>query len=393
MSTHRPSVLFFVEGFTDIRFVLALSEVSRLTLCVPATSYEASGLGERLAASGAPVRVATVPGGRAAFQLRSLQWLWRHAKEFDVIVSQEMLRGSLNATILGRLRSVPVITYTAIPAVEYFRCRRDRGQLGAFPAAVGELAIRALLTINGRLATTTVALGDYLRTVAARYSRHTVNGHYYGVDTAYFRPVSADERRQLRAALDLPLDSFIVFLASRISHEKDPETALRAVGLLRAEGMDVRLLNLSGGYREFLELAQRLALPDASDWVMARPAAHPMRELAAYFQACDVTAQASLAEGLGLSPLESLACGTPVVATEVGGMAVHLRGAARLVPRGDVRAMADALAWVARHPDEARRQALDARTMVVRDWSRERAIESLREVIDSVSGVRTGKAA
>ena len=68
-------------------------------------------------------------------------------------------------------------------------------------------------------------------------------------------------------------------------------------------------------------------------------------------------ALASLAEGLGISPrLKSLACGTPVVATAVGGMAVELEGYARLVPRRDAEAMARELLWVAANRDAAARR-------------------------------------
>ena len=48
----KPRLLFFVEGFTDIRFVVGLSEISRLSLCVPAAAYAESGLKARVAASG-----------------------------------------------------------------------------------------------------------------------------------------------------------------------------------------------------------------------------------------------------------------------------------------------------------------------------------------------------
>jgi glycosyltransferase involved in cell wall biosynthesis len=378
-------LLFFVEGFTDIRYVVGLSEIADLTLCVPAGAYAASGLRERIAASGARVQVHEIVGGRAAYQWRSFAWLWRHAREFDVILSQELLRGSLNATIVGALRGVPVITTIMLAPVEYFRCRRRRGQIGALPAVGGEAVIRMLMTINGRLSTRCVALGEYLNGVASRYCARTVAGGYYGVDTTFFTPVSGEERAVLRRRLELPDEAFIIFLASRISHEKDPETVLRATAMARARGLDAVLLNLSGGYKEFLELARTLNLPDPDRWVIGRPAAHPMLDLNDYFRSADVVAQASLAEGLGLSPLEALASGVPVVASRVGGMAVTLPGYARLVEPQDAEAMAQAFLWISEHPEEARAEALRGRQMVESDWSRTKAFGDMAEVIRDVT--------
>src|ERR1041385_2413608 len=104
-------VLFFVEGFTDIRFVVGLSEISNLTLCVPSRPFVESGLKQRLSESAARVRVHEIPGGRLAFQARSLRWLWRNISSFDVVLSQEVLRGSLNAGLVGRVKGVPVLAY------------------------------------------------------------------------------------------------------------------------------------------------------------------------------------------------------------------------------------------------------------------------------------------
>jgi glycosyltransferase involved in cell wall biosynthesis len=276
------------------------------------------------------------------------------------------------------------MTYMAISPVEYFRCRRERGQIGPLTAFAVEGVIRGLMTVNGRLATRCIALGPYLTNIAARYSTRTRAGAYYGIDTDAFSPATPEERTALRVKRDLPVDRFVIFLASRVSHEKDPETVLRATALARARGLNAVLINLGGGYKEFLALAAELGLPDATDWVLGRPAAHPMTEVADYFRAADAVAQASLAEGLGLSPLEALSCGTPVVATAVGGMAVQLNGIARLTPRRDPAAMADAFMWIAAHPDEARTQALRGRDTVVRDWSRQKAFDDLRGIVEEV---------
>src|SRR4051812_23890126 len=134
-SLSRPlKVLFFVEGFTDIRFVTGLSQICQLTLAVPARQYAESGLKQRVADSGAKLTVHEIPGSRLAFQARSLAYLWRQARNFDVILSQEVLRGSFNANLIGWFRGVPVVTYMGIAPVEYFRCRRERGRMGPVTA-------------------------------------------------------------------------------------------------------------------------------------------------------------------------------------------------------------------------------------------------------------------
>jgi glycosyltransferase involved in cell wall biosynthesis len=141
-------------------------------------------------------------------------------------------------------------------------------------------------------------------------------------------------------------------------------------------------LNLGGGFQKFLKLAGAMGINDAKDWVIGRPAVHPMHDLCEYFQAADLVIQSSLAEGCGFSPLEALACGTPVVATDVGGMAAQLKGYAQLTPRRDADAMARAIAWVEGHPAEARDQAMKGQRYVEVHWRREKAFSDLKNVLE-----------
>jgi glycosyltransferase involved in cell wall biosynthesis len=375
-------VLYFCEGFTDIRFVVGLSEICDLTMAAPAWEFRVSGLADRIAQSGAKLTVDTIPGRRPVFQVRSFLYLLKNIRKYDVVLSQDMVRGSLNATIAGRLMGVPVVTLLGVPPVEYYRCRRERGQIGAIEAMAGEAFIRFAMTVSGRLGTTALGMGPYLRDVAAATSSHAAIGGYYGVDTKAFKPVTSEERQALRRRHDLPADRFLIFFSSRISHEKDPETVLHATAKARARGLDAVVLNLGGGYRDFLELADRLGIPDAADWIIGRPAVHPMKDLCEYFQAADLVIQSSLAEGAAFSTLEALAAGTPLIATDIGGMAVQLKGYAQLTPRRDADAMATAILWVAHHPDEARRQALKGREYVQADWRREKAFGDLKGVLE-----------
>ena len=76
-----PKILFLVEGYTDIRFITGLSEISSLTMVTPQPAYRESGLKERIEASGARLTVIELPGGRLRFQMSSFLYLLRHAPE------------------------------------------------------------------------------------------------------------------------------------------------------------------------------------------------------------------------------------------------------------------------------------------------------------------------
>ncbi|MBV9769061.1 MAG: glycosyltransferase family 4 protein [Bryobacterales bacterium] len=378
-------VLFVVEGYTDIRFVTGISEICDLTMVVPARQYHESGLDQRILNSGAKIRVDELAGGRLQYQAACFNYLRRNARKFDVILSQELLRGSLDACLIGWLYKKPVVIYITLPHLEYFRCRRLRGQQSWIQAKLGETVMRTLIWTTSKLATRCVAIGPYLVDVASRHSNRVSTGYYYGVDTRLYRPASEAEKLRLRATLDLPAGKFLILSGSRISHEKDPETVLRAVSLARAQGLDAVVLNLGGGYQDFLRLARELSLSDAEQWVLGRPAVHPMQGLADYYRASDALAQGSLDEGAGMTPLEALACAVPAVCTAVGGMARIAPDYVRLTPRRDADAMANEFLWIASHRGEALAQAKRGREFIEREWNRERAFSSLRDVLTAAA--------
>lgn len=375
-------VLFLVEGHTDIRFVLGLNAICDLTLAISARTYAASGLKQRIIESGTELKVHELSGGRMGFQFTSLNYLLKNAKRFDVLLAQEVTRGALSANLAGRLRGVPSYNYMGIAPVEYFACRWERRAIPYWKHLLGTATIKTLLTINGRLATGWLAMGPYLRDIGRTYCRNSIVGGYYGVDSNIFRPATPDERREIRLRRGLPLDAFLIFFSSRISHEKDPETVLKATALARERGLNAIVLNLGGGFRDFLSLAKSLNLGNVDEWVIGGPAAHPIKDVADYFRCSDVMALASLAEGAAFSTLEALSCATPVVATAVGGMAVQLAGRARLVPRGDPSAMADEFLNISGDPLSARQQASNAREQyIIPTWEKEKVFRDLLEVL------------
>src|SRR5205085_11544142 len=88
-------------------------------------------------------------------------------------------------------------------------------------------------------------------------------------------------------------------------------------------------------------LAARLGIADRCSFV----GAVPHEELPRYYSAADVTVMPSSYESFGLVAVESLASGTPVVATRVGGLTSIVRDGETglLVPWRDPQLFADAL--------------------------------------------------
>jgi glycosyltransferase involved in cell wall biosynthesis len=95
---------------------------------------------------------------------------------------------------------------------------------------------------------------------------------------------------------------------------------------------------------EYHELARRLGVRDRVEFA----GTVPRESLPAVYADADVLAVPSLAEGHALAPLESVACGTPVVGSDIPGIRETIEEGVNglLVPPGDAAALADALARV-----------------------------------------------
>src|ERR1035441_5674167 len=142
-----------------------------------------------------------------------------------------------------------------------------------------------------------------------------------GVDHAFFGP---GYRPQARAALGLPMDGPLLLFVGRIQPLKGVEVAVRALAALGRDHADARLAVVGGpsGPRGDVELGRmvslvgELGLEDRVFFVPPRP--HEL--LSTYYRAADVCLVPSRSESFGLVALEAAACGTPVVASAVGGL-------------------------------------------------------------------------
>jgi teichuronic acid biosynthesis glycosyltransferase TuaC len=124
---------------------------------------------------------------------------------------------------------------------------------------------------------------------------------------------------------------------------KGHDTLLRAASLLAPRlSRPLRLVLVGEGplERALVSLAEELGISESVDFLGLRP----QSELVGLYQSADVFSLPSLSEGMGCVILEAMGCGTPVVASHVGGIPELLSDdVGILVPPSDTQALATAL--------------------------------------------------
>jgi glycosyltransferase involved in cell wall biosynthesis len=226
-------------------------------------------------------------------------------------------------------------------------------------------ATSAIITVGRRLAETVEALGIPASKI------HVV---YQGVDDALFSPGPATAARR---RLGIPESGKVLVSVGSLIPVKGIDVLLEAMSRVMATHPDVRLYLVGDGAgRGVLEAqAARLGLESVVRFVGRVEQAG----LPDWYRAADLSVLASRSEGVPNVLRESLACGTPFVATRVGGVDEIASGTSnRLVPAEDPAALAGAIAASLAEP----RASLDSRSSGERGfltWT-----QSTQQILDAV---------
>ncbi|WP_214321164.1 glycosyltransferase [Nonomuraea sediminis] len=173
-----------------------------------------------------------------------------------------------------------------------------------------------------------------------------------GIDLERFPPVGLEGRTRARRDLGLAEDVPLVLCPGRVTHQKGQDILLDTWPRVTARCPRALLAIVGDG-----ELADALRerAPAGVRFVGATRDPRP------WYAACDVVVLPSRWEGLPLTALEALACGRPVVAFDVPGLAEVLSwDVGELVTFGDERALAEAVSLRLRHPMIAWNEGLSA---------------------------------
>ena len=261
----------------------------------------------------------------AAASIGPIRRLIAEGRDFDLIDAHYFYPDGVAATMLARhFRKRVVVTARG----------SDLNVISRYPTA------RWLMQWAARHADASIgvcsALAEQIKPWTSSERVHVVRN---GVDLQRFRPASAeDARRRLRTG-----GSPLLLSVGHLVENKGHALAIDALAEIRRHFPDARLAIVGQGPdRE--RLRERAALRGCEERVtFAGPVEHA--SMIDWYNAADVLVLASAREGWANVLLEALACGTPVVATRVGGSPEVVTDArvGRLVENRDGSSIAEAV--------------------------------------------------
>ena len=182
-----------------------------------------------------------------------------------------------------------------------------------------------------------------------------------GVDVSHFYPISQDEAKEV---IGVPPCEEMLLFVGRIEPLKGLDTLIQAIAQMQTRGVYVCLTVIGGDPNTSPEaqsaemarvqtLREEAGLSDLITFLGKRG----QDTLPYYYSAADVVVVPSYYESFGMVALEAMACGTPVVASQVGGLAFLVQDGVTgfTVPVDEPGALADKLMMLVRDPELRRR--------------------------------------
>nr|WP_174823722.1 glycosyltransferase family 4 protein [Ruegeria arenilitoris] len=224
------------------------------------------------------------------------------------------------------------------------------------------LVLKSILRCNFRLLFTSAAQRDHSRFTkwlisrmdgliattpqAASFLKYPATVIMHGVNTELFHPTS--DKQLLRASVGLP-NGTLIGCFGRIRPQKGVDLLVDAAIEVLPRHPDAQIVFTGRATKEFegfqKELEEKVAAAGLSDRLHFL-GERPWEEIVEMYRALDLFVAPARHEGFGLTPLEAMASGVPVIASEgVGAFSAQIKNGVtgRLVEKDNVRALADAL--------------------------------------------------
>ena len=318
----------------------------------------------------------------------------------DVLHVHQPLAGyGVLASAAARERPSLYTFHSPAPLEYRSRRRMTPHHLGGAAGALGMLTLWLVERACLRRATRIHVLSDFSASLLWRLYRIPAERIVKipgGADLERFRP--AADRRQVRAALGLPLDRPLLLTVRNLEPRMGLDTLVGAIAILARRMPEVQLL--IGGAGSLRASLESLVTTGGLDKHVTFLGFVPDDDLARYYQAADAFVLPTRElEGFGLVTAEALACGTPVLGTRVGATPELLEplDPALVLGEGGAEAMAAELAAFLerqrRDPAAAARLREASRRHAASCYGWPRAVECLERVLGDLAAGRVAPAA
>lgn len=174
-----------------------------------------------------------------------------------------------------------------------------------------------------------------------------------GVDTRHFYPIPKDEAKEV---VGVPQDAHMILFVGRIEPLKGIDNLIKAIGIIQERGVlqccphqliiiggepNAKPEDMNAEMARLQDMVESLGIENFVIFLGKQD----QQILPYYYSAAEVAVMPSHYESFGMVALEAMACGTPVVASQVGGLAFLIRDGETgfVVPGNDIESLADRL--------------------------------------------------
>lgn len=275
-----------------------------------------------------------------AFTERMVSFIRSEPIEYE-LVHANFWMSALVASDIKKILQIPfVVTFHALGCIR----KLYQGSMDKFPSERVEIERQIVRDADHIIAECPQDKEDLIQYYQAPAEKVTVIP--CGFSPQEFYPI---DKLLARMVLKLEPDEFIILQLGRIVPRKGIDNVIRAMGTLRQTSVPSRLLVVGGDsdepdFTEGRELARLrdIAREHGVEDQVTFTGRKQREVLKYYYAAADVFITTPWYEPFGITPLESMACGTPVIGSNVGGIkySVEHGKCGFLVPPDDPNALA-----------------------------------------------------
>ena len=306
--------------------------------------------------------------------------------QYDIIHSHYWMSGIAAASLSDGWAGLPIVhMFHTLGEMKNRIARTDEEREGVYRIE-GE---RQVLRRVDRVVVATIAELTQLRFLYKANAKKLVVIPP-GVDVSHFYPIPADEAR---AYIGLKPEDRMILFVGRIEPLKGVDTLLEAMSCLQMkESRPVHLAIIGGDpaaspedmnaeMARLKNLCEVLGLDQSVVFLGVRD----QDKLSYYYSAAEVVVMPSHYESFGMVALEAMACGTPVIASEVGGLAYLVRDGETgfTIPAEEPETLCEKLSWLL-NDDELHAKMSAQAAAYAQDYAWEKIAKQIVDVYEGL---------